>query len=403
MIVFGIIVILLFVSLALGQLGGIMISPGIVIYVHDILIPPLLAVFFLARRPLPKLHLKIPILLFVLVATVSLFMNSQDYTYFELLQSSLHLMRWVLYVSLYGVVASGILSGRFWLRGIYITTLLVSIFGLVQYMFYPTLRNLNYLGWDEHYYRLFSTFFDPNFVGLFISLGFFLGMTFLISRNPQSNTALYCIGQVLLLLSLFLTYSRSSFLAFSVGMIVFLALYRKYSFIIIFLIVFLGILTLLPTRERNILRLTRSESAIARLGSWQQSINLFLEKPILGHGFNTLRFIQLKRGWMSDEPFVSRGAGGVDSSILFVAITTGSIGVGAFLFFLYRMIQLGIPFLSDHKEKSLAVAFLASIAAIICHSLFVNSLFYPWILLWMWIVTGVVEERSTADKLLSAR
>ena len=47
---------------------------------------------------------------------------------------------------------------------------LIVLLGFIQLMFYPALRNLYYLGWDEHLYRMFSTFLDPNFAGAFFVL-----------------------------------------------------------------------------------------------------------------------------------------------------------------------------------------------------------------------------------------
>ena len=39
---------------------------------------------------------------------------------------------------------------------------------------YPDLRNLWYLGWDPHYYRVFATLLDPNYVGILLVLTIFV-------------------------------------------------------------------------------------------------------------------------------------------------------------------------------------------------------------------------------------
>jgi hypothetical protein len=77
---------------------------------------------------------------------------------------------------------------------------------------------------------------------------------------------------------------------------------------------------------------------------------------------------------------VSKAAAGMDSSLLFVAATTGIIGAAAYIYLLFSMIRNG--------KKSRF--YIASFAALLVHSLFVNSLFYPWVMIWMWILTGAV-------------
>src|SRR3989344_8268462 len=51
---------------------------------------------------------------------------------------------------------------------------LTTVFSLLQYFFYPDLRNLLYAGWDPHLYRLFGVFFDTSISGAIFGLIFFV-------------------------------------------------------------------------------------------------------------------------------------------------------------------------------------------------------------------------------------
>ena len=133
------------------------------------------------------------------------------------------------------------------------------------------------------------------------------------------------------------------------------------------------------------MRLDRAETALARIGNWQRGIELFSERPILGWGFNTLRWVQAQKDWTEEGETKSRAASGLDNSFLFLASTTGIFGFGAYIWLLISMISMG-------KKTSLGFVLIASITGVSAHSLFTNSLFYPWVMIWLWIVAGAVEK-----------
>ncbi len=116
------------------------------------------------------------------------------------------------------------------------------------------------------------------------------------------------------------------------------------------------------------------------------------QAPILGHGFDTLRYLT------SDARIVlSKAAAGLDSSILFIGATMGLVGLLTYGYLIVRMIKLGRFALRHANVSTLGVVYLVSLLALGVHSLFVNSAFYPWVLIWFWIMTGVLE-RSLGSK-----
>ncbi len=363
-------------SLLLGQIGGIPVYPGVVIYIHDILLVILLVegfVQYAMRGTLVKPKLFGAIALFTGVAVISLLANSGIFPLFSLEISGLYLVRWVFYALSYVLVVQEFVAPWLWLLGLYLTGVGLALLGFVQFFLYPDLRNLSYLGWDPHFYRLFSTFLDPNFAGIYLVLTFCLGIYFWHAKKFRLYIAL---GEVVTLLGLFLTYSRSSFLAFLAVIVVF-ALYKKSWMLWAAMGAFIIAVIFFPKMPASALSLLRSDSAFARIGNWQDGIKLMGEAPVFGHGFDTLRYLTTVA-----PNTISKAAAGLDSSILFVGATTGFIGLAAYGYLIFSMLKIG--------RKN--IVYIASFVALGVDSFFVNSAFYPWILIWFWILTGVLER-----------
>lgn len=373
-------VIVFFVSLLLGQLGAIHLSQGVTVYTHDIILPFLIVSVFLRRGVLGKLpHLSLfrPILIFIVAAAVSLLANMGSYDGSVVRSGSLYLLRWVIYGFLYAVVVLGPLPSSLWLWGLAgVGTTLAGI-GLVQFVWYPDLRNLWYLGWDPHYYRVFATLLDPNYVGILLVLTIFLLFYILVRFARWRVRIVLMMGVVGI--ALLLTYSRSSYLAILVGMVTAAILVKQWREKALFLVLlFLLVIVYIPKPGGETLSLDRYDSTFSRLQNWQQTAMEITQSPVFGHGFNVL-------------PFLSEA--GIDSSLLFVGVTTGIVGLLGYLWLMVQQVLLA----TRSKNTSLKIFFLASFAALSIHSLFVNSLFYPWVMIWMWVLVGVVErERKNA-------
>lgn len=380
--------ILFLVSLLLGQIGGIPIVPGVVVYVHDILLAVLLVegfVQYAIRGKLVNPNLLKPILLFVFVAILSLLTNSGKFAIPSLEISALYIVRWLFYACIYIVVIQTYTGIDLWLTGLYGVGVGLGVLGLVQFFLYPDLRNLSYLGWDPHYYRLFSTFLDPNFAGVFLVLTLFLGLYLWQMRKYRMAVA---IGELICFVSLLLTYSRSSYLAFITGLVCIAFLKRQWM-IIVGIVVFVAVVIVLPKTSGSTLNLLRTDSTFARVGNWQEGIALLSESPLFGHGFDTLRYLSADTG-----DVISKSAAGLDSSILFIGATTGILGLIAYGYLLFQMVRVGRSLAKGKKFAYLGTVYVASLAALGVHSLFVNSAFYPWVLIWFWIYTGVAERVS---------
>lgn len=381
----GIFLTILLASMLSGVVGGVTIATGAYIYLHDIVLAFGLLYFFVLDSQRKKIRipkLGTHILLFVSFALLSLIVNSARYPIQSLLSGSLYLVRWVFY-SLFYVL---LIQNRLPLKQVFLKLFqfgcAFGILGVLQFALYPDLRFLLYLGWDPHYYRLFSTVLDPNFAGILLVLTVLLGY-YLYSLDHKRE---YLLLGLFLAVCVYLTYSRSSYIALAAG-IVSIAVLQKQWRALLGLAIFLTCVLVIPRPGGNTLNLLRADSTLSRLSNWGYSFQLFMQSPVLGHGFNMLRFIQTKP---TSDPntFVSHAAAGVDSSIYFLLITSGMFGFSSYVYLLYSAVAFRKK---NGKIEGVRVLYQSSMTAIIVHSLFVNSLFYPWVLLWMWMLIATVE------------
>ena len=90
--------------------------------------------------------------------------------------------------------------------------------------------------------------------------------------------------------------------------------------------------------------------------------------------------------FVSITSFSSHACSGSDSSLLFILATTGVVG---FLIFLRLVINVAGSLNGSFED----IIFVASSTALLVHSLFSNSLFYPWIMGYM-IILLVIAIRK---------
>lgn len=291
-----------------------------------------------------------PLAWFLLVAVFSLLFNLRTSSG-GLVYSVFYLARLCLYPTIY--FATRQFSGKKIFPLTMISLLIFCLLGLLQYLFFPDMRFLKNLGFDDHYYRLISSFYDPNFAGAIFagSSLFFLALGQWLSALP-------------LVLLLALTFSRASYLVFLVG-ISGLLYFRKKWYLLIFLFLLAAIVYFIPKPFGEGVNLFRTFSIFSRFDSWLAGWQLFVQKPLLGWGYNTLRTITGNRFQ-------------IDNSYVYLAATTGIFGLAAFFNLLKSIFKI---------TKWLPQRIF--ILALLTHSLFNNSLFYIWLYFTFWLVSGL--------------
>lgn len=355
------------IKLPVGSGGGATLLDVVVIALS------LFGLFQIKLRLIKPPTFIIASLSFILVALLSLMLTPLSLTTEEYLSSFLYIIRFSVYILLGWLLLSKALPS---LKQNINQILLLSggnlaVLGLFQFIFLPDLKFLSIFGWDPHYFRTTSTFLDPNFLGTFLVLTLILlYQRFLINKIWSLFMA------VVIYLALLTTFSRGSYLAFIAAFLTLSILNRSFRLGLVTTLLFLGLMLgfssyqILIAQPRNI---DRAQSAESRLGTWQQGFKLFQSHPILGVGFNTYRYALREYG-LGDQQFLkSRGSSTNDSSLLYIAATTGVVGFITYLFFLFALIKISL------KGKILP----AAIMGLLAQSFFANTLFYPPILLWI--------------------
>jgi hypothetical protein len=372
--------VLFLASLLIGQFGSISIQPGITVYIHDIVLVLLLSATILVRpqKSFIRHPLFYPILGFIGIAALSLLMNAFRFPLPDVFEGSLYLLRWILYGTVIYIVTTTQKQRFLWEWGTYIAGVSFALLGFLQMLVLPGLRPLLALGWDEHYGRLFSTLFDPNFVGIVLVMIFFWGMH--LFKEYKSKRLLIFFGQTCMGIAIVLTYSRSTYLAFFVGFVIWLIGSKQYI-VSLFIFFLVGVFLIIPRDGRDVNRLDRMLSVTARLNNWKTSFELSTKAPVFGNGFNLLRAIAKKERSIDKNGVVSHDAAGVDNSLLFVLATTGSIGLVLYSFLLCKEAQV--------LKKSFGYTGISIGASLLTHSFFNNSLFYAWTMILFWIFLGL--------------
>jgi hypothetical protein len=373
----------LFLVFPLGQLERLPIQTvGVNIYLHDLIISGFILVFaYHYRKKTHLIRVEKSVFPFILIASASFLINIFRWGAADSLLGFLYLARWIVYFLFY-LFLSNLLDKNDWkkhLKKSIIYSITISIIiGFAQYFLYPDLRFLKYFDWDPHYFRLTGAWLDSGFSGM-IYLLFFIYLFQLFSGSfLKIKKILLLVGSYL---AMALTYSRSSFLAFlTVGLIYSLKL-KKVKYFVATMILLLSTAWLLPRKSTVSTQLERKDSVYARIENWQDSLKVSFRSPILGVGFNNYQVAQEKLIDKNISP-TSHSASGADSSLFFILATTGIIGLSAYLFHIYNSVS--------RSKNSLLL--LASTGALLVHSIFNNSLFYSWIMIWWWIIIALEEK-----------
>lgn len=255
-------------------------------------------------------------------------------------------------------------------------SLFSAAFGWIQYFFWPDFRPFVIYGWDDHLYRMVGTFLDPGFTSIIFVFGALVSIILFLRENKKRYFLSFCF----LIVSLAFTYARAGYLALLAGLFVIAALKRKVKGYLIFVVLFFLLILLLPRPASEGANLERTASVNARFTNYTQILEIFKKNPLFGVGYNNICLAREK--YLNDANVLSHSCYGSDSSILLILATSGLIGFSVFIHLIKRI-------LDDSDDGIYKTTLVSSGAALFIHSLFVNSLFYPFVLGWMAILIGL--------------
>jgi len=370
-----------------GQEGNFTLSDILVL----ILAVAFLFYFFFNRIAIvmPK-KLVLPIAIFSLFATSSTVFALNQFSPKEILISSLFLIRFLLYFSVMIITLNVVKREKIekWINIFLATGMTLVFLGFVQLLFVPDLLFLTPYGWDPHQTRIVSSFLDPNFIGIV----FVFASSFSLSKYLFKKDLVFLATFLFSSIAILLTFSRSSYLAFLCALAVIGVLKSFKLTSLIILILFFSFMLVPQARGRVAGAITFDETSKARIESWQKALLVFKDHFLIGVGFNTYRYSQESYGFFeNDQSLGGHSGAGSDSSLLLVAATTGVFGLGAFIWIL---ISIWETVAKSSKRSFIALGTLASFVGLVVHSQFVNSLFFPQIMLLFWFFVGLVYREN---------
>lgn len=382
-------------SFALGQLGRIEINQFSALYFHDVVIFIWLAiharsswiVLSAAAQWVRRHPLVLATVLWIAAGLVwSAFQHIQ-------LRPLLLLGRLAIYALFSGTVAYAFRESRVVLRIFLVLAGAVLLWlGLLQYLLLPDTRFLSILGWDDHYFRLIGTLFDPNFMGMIIVLLFVYSVS-LQQFASKKIVTLLCMGYSSILA---LTYSRASFATAALAGFMLLSTPRPLKWWSMRQRLVLGAAAVLaftlviyaaPKPGGEGVNLLRTSSIVARQNTAVQTFeNLTVIDLVLGKGLftNPITASELTTSSVPQHAQVP------DNILLLLLSGTGIFGtiliLASLMYWIGRLAA---------KETALAIA----LGVTLLHAQFNNTLFEPFISLYLLLaVTSPLREEDKQPK-----
>lgn len=301
----------------------------------------------------------------------------------------LYLFRFILYSSSFLLgffaVREKSLSLEAILYFVFIAGTVTAIIGFLQMIFIPDFDFLIAYGFDPHKNRLASTFLDPNFTGAYLSISFIAGLYLLLKHK---NKKLFFM-LILNFAAIILTFSRSAYLMFIIQILI-LGLFRLKKLVIFTALIFILLYSLyLPFNQRINGAISLDKSASERFDSWTTGFKIVQKHFLFGIGFNNLRTYKSGNNLnkvFSDEN--THSGAGLDSSLLVILATTGITGLSIYLAWWVILLKDLFGSVKKPLGNDLFLLITALSVGLFINSQFINSLFFPQIMLITYVIIG---------------
>ncbi len=371
-----------------------------------------------------RTFLDIPILIFLLTQIISTFFSIDFYTSIFGFYGRFNggLLSIVTYIFLYFAFINlfDLKNINRLLKVSLISTFIVILWGLPGKFGYDLscfvfLRELNNNCWVDQFKpseRLFSTLGQPNWLGAYLSINFFISLYFLFKEKAKSilnrNNLIFVGLTLLIFITILFTRSRSSYLGIVFGLILFASFKFNFKKIAILLFIFLISIFIFKTginsidkfinfeknksgeavvKEKNSADYLVTESFDIRKIVWKGAWKLGLKYPLFGSGVETFAYSYYftrpqEHNLTSEWDFIYNKA---HNEYLNYLATTGFVGLLSYLFLIGSVFYILIKAIINEKDKNnklIYIVLLASYITILASNFFgfstttINLFFY---------------------------
>jgi len=355
-----------------------------------------------------KTRLNIPIILFILLMSISLLKGQSfmaclnDYIIF------------LFYFLIYFLIINNIndkTEFNLLIKLIFIISVIIAIYALIQYYgFDPFLKELS---------AITSTIGQKNWVSNYLALVFPIIFSYFLLENNRENKLYYYLSLSVIYAALMICQSRGIWISISLTIIIAIYIIYKYKFYAIFkknkkwlilLLVTFIIITIIYSTDNplNKSAITVPQRALStfdeqdpsintRLLIWKTTLEMIKEKPIFGLGIGTFKILYLdyQASILRKNPNYTKYVANAKEShneYLQIGAELGIVGLGVFLYILfifYNSILYYLEKKNNDKDKIIVFGLLMGITCFLFHSLFTFPLHVPVLGLNFFIIIGL--------------
>ena len=225
--------------------------------------------------------------------------------------------------------------------------------------------------------RVHGTFTHPNPLSIYLCLLLLMAVAVLPHVHGRRRGAVVLL-LVVLAPTLLLTYTRSAWLAFVLGLLV-IGVLQTRKIIPVLVVGLLVVLVAVPSVSARFADLSSSTQASGdannslfwRVSYWQETVGLADERPVTGIGLGAVRV-------------VSEAAKAPHNDLVRAYTEMGVLGLTAYLLFLGSLVRVGLRALrraGPGLDRGIAVGFAAATAALLLLSL-VSNILSQVVVLW---------------------
>lgn len=239
--------------------------------------------------------------------------------------------------------------------------------------------------------RVFSTLANPNNFAEFLVLFMPFAFAFALSRKKGTRRTVLCLGMLLPVLAILLTYSRSGWIALAIAAAIFVALYDK-KLIPVFIV--LGILAI-PFIPKNILNriLTignlEDSSSSYRVDIWTGCLRMLKKYWFSGVGLGTGGFAEIYPGYAVGESEVAPHS---HMHFMEMLIELGVLGFVSYVCMTFTLIKRSLAASSrkvPYEIRNAAIAAASSMTGIVLIGCFEYCWFYPRVMFAFFVCAGI--------------
>lgn len=240
-----------------------------------------------------------------------------------------------------------------------------------------------------------GTLGQPNFLAsyLLMLVPFYI---LRICENKNWVRYVWMIGLIVVLMAMILTLSRGAFVGLG-GIMLFMGIFYRRKLIFVIVLFFFVLLVANLGSGYSFIKNNQAldrfrfqgealRSVETRLQLWPATVKMIVEKPVFGYGQESFKeafqkFAPAKLLYLED---IHKKSDRAHSEVLDVSVTTGLVGLVAYLLFLFVVFDLAIR----RRKDIFVLAAASSVFALFVNNFFEFSVTVNY-LLW-WILVGVI-------------